>query len=294
MRSLYNILRFIFSHPLSSKHKTEAIKRFLRYQLAKLFNPYPILYPFTDKTVLVIEKGMAGATGNIYCGLHEFEDMAFLLHFLRADDLFVDVGANVGSYSVLASGHVGSKSIAIEPVTSTFGRLQNNIAINNLSALLTSYNLGIGSKAGVLNFTSDLDTVNHVALDSTSANVVEVRVETLDHLLSGLHPLLLKIDVEGFESEVLRGAHGVLNDEHLKAIIIELNGSGRSYGFSDEDIHQNLLDFHFHPFTYEPYSRTLSPRESFGQTNTIYIRDFSYVKFRVKNSMPFNVLGHLI
>jgi hypothetical protein len=37
------------------------------------------------------------ATGNLYVGLHEFEEMAFLLHFLRRGDLFADVGANVGS-----------------------------------------------------------------------------------------------------------------------------------------------------------------------------------------------------
>jgi hypothetical protein len=36
-------------------------------------------------------------TGNIYCGLHEFADMGFVLHFLRPGDLFVDVGANIAA-----------------------------------------------------------------------------------------------------------------------------------------------------------------------------------------------------
>jgi hypothetical protein len=48
-------------------------------------------------------SGMTGATGNLYVGLHEFEEMAFLLHFLRPGDLFADVGANVGSYTILAA-----------------------------------------------------------------------------------------------------------------------------------------------------------------------------------------------
>jgi len=43
-------------------------------------------------------------------------DMGFLLHFLRKDDLFLDVGANIGSYTVLAGGAVGAKSISFEPV----------------------------------------------------------------------------------------------------------------------------------------------------------------------------------
>ena len=42
-------------------------------------------------------KGMTGASGNIYFGLHEFEEMGFLLHFLREEDLFIDIGAYIGS-----------------------------------------------------------------------------------------------------------------------------------------------------------------------------------------------------
>jgi len=42
----------------------------------------------------LVKTGETGLTGNIYTGLHEFPDMGFLLHFLRAEDLFVDIGAN--------------------------------------------------------------------------------------------------------------------------------------------------------------------------------------------------------
>ena len=45
---------------------------------------------------------MHGVTGNVYCGLHDFAEMSFMLHLLRAGDLFADIGANVGSYTVLA------------------------------------------------------------------------------------------------------------------------------------------------------------------------------------------------
>ena len=55
-----------------------------------------------------------GATGNLYVGLHEFEEMAFLLHFLRRGDLFADVDANVGSYTILAAVAVGTEAIAFE------------------------------------------------------------------------------------------------------------------------------------------------------------------------------------
>jgi hypothetical protein len=47
-------------------------------------------YQCTQNSKLLVWKGLTGATGNIYCGLHEFEDMAFLLHFLRPRDLSAD------------------------------------------------------------------------------------------------------------------------------------------------------------------------------------------------------------
>lgn len=291
MRSLFAILRFILSHPLARKNKGEALKRFFRYQLGKLFNPYPIVYPFTDKTKLIIEKGMTGATGNIYCGLHEFEDMSFLLHFLRPEDLFVDVGANIGSYTVLASGHAGSKTIAIEPIPATFRRLQNNLAINYLDSLVTAYNLGVGSKKGVLKFTTNLDTVNHVAIESTEMDVIEVKVETLDQLLNGLHPSLIKIDVEGFESEVLSGASTILDDDALKAIIIELNGSGGKYGFSDQDVHTFLLSKKFSAYKFNPFDNSLVSVENYANNNTLYIRNINFVIERIQFSETIKILG---
>jgi hypothetical protein len=66
-------------------------------------------------------KGLTGATGNWYCGLDAFEDMAFLLHFMREEDLFVDVGANIGSYTILAGNEVGAETIEIEPITDARG-----------------------------------------------------------------------------------------------------------------------------------------------------------------------------
>lgn len=77
--------------------------------------------------ILPLEKGDTGLTSAYYVGLHEFEDMAFAIHLLREDDTFVDVGANLGSYSLLASGVTKANSIAFEPVPTTYNRLIDNI-----------------------------------------------------------------------------------------------------------------------------------------------------------------------
>ena len=218
--SLFSLLRFITTHPLNRERKIRAVSRFAKWQINTRLNPYPVIYSYTDKTKLVIQRSMTGATGNLYCGLHEFTDMSFLLHFLRKDDLFVDIGANIGSYTVLAGGHVGAKVVSIEPVPKTFEYLKTNIAINHINDNVMVYNFALGNEKGQIAFTSTLDTMNHVATEPEE-NTIQVPVETLDAILEKeKEPLLLKIDVEGFETNVLKGASQTLQKNNLKAIII--------------------------------------------------------------------------
>src|SRR5947207_9346885 len=91
---LLRTLKFIWNHPISSGNRRAAIVRYARWQIGTRLLGAPVLMPFVESTQLLCERSMTGATGNLYCGLHEFGDMGFLLHFLRREDLFVDVGAN--------------------------------------------------------------------------------------------------------------------------------------------------------------------------------------------------------
>jgi len=102
MYSLLHTLKFILNHPLNRSHRMRALWRFVRWQVGIRLVHAPVLVPFIENIGMFAQQGMTGATGNIYCGLHEFEDMALVLHSIRPGDLFVDVGANVGSYSLLA------------------------------------------------------------------------------------------------------------------------------------------------------------------------------------------------
>jgi FkbM family methyltransferase len=281
---MLNTLRFIARHPLNRKSPWRGLLSFLLWQLkSSVFNK-PHRYTFTEHTQLLISKGMTGATGNIYCGLLEYEDMAFLLHFLRPEDLFFDIGANVGVYSVLASGEIGASSVAIEPVPSTSRHLTNNIVLNNLQERVTMLNIGLGEQKSVLRFTSEFDTVNHVASPGDQ-NTIEVQVETVDQLVSRYRvPALIKIDVEGFETPVLNGASLTLQSPNLRAIIIELNGSGKRYGFDENLIHQKLIGFGFKPFRYDPVEKKLFALETFTKFNTIYLRDLPFIENRLQSS----------
>jgi FkbM family methyltransferase len=297
MDKIKRTLGFILSHPVGRRHPVRSICRFILWQLQSSFYPSKLFIKrFIAPVRYYARKGLTGITGNIYVGVHEFDDMMFLLHFLRPGDSFFDVGANVGGYTLLASGVCKADSITIEPVSSTMEILNKNMALNNLKGRVTTINSAAGAQAGVLSFTSNEDTTNHVATEneSTQNNIVNVPVITIDSLIDKNQPSLIKIDVEGFETEVLRGMKATLDLSSLKAIIIELNGSGERYGYSEEQIHRLLLANKFKPYSYDPFKRLLTEAKTFGDMNTIYCRDMDFIARRLQTANGIKVMGEVI
>lgn len=292
---MIEILKFIYKHPLNKKGKINAIIRFLKWQISSRLWKHSLIYNWINDSKLVISNGMTGATGNIYVGLMEYEDMSFLLHYLQKDDLFYDIGANVGVYTVLASKIKNTKTVCIEPLPTTYEKLIDNIQINRLENVI-SLNIGLSYEKSKLFFTTDKDTMNGVALSSDS-NIKEVDVDTLDNLSSiyGI-PKIIKIDVEGYETNVLKGANKLLINDRLEVIILELNGNGIKYGFSDDDIHNNLKNIGFNSFTYNPFERKLIKLEKYGIHNTIYIKEslLNKVNEIIKNADKFEYNSLLI
>jgi len=296
MKKIKRTFNFIFGHPLAGRHPYRSIYRFLYWQLQCVISPDIFkVKTFLGGTQFYAKKGSYGLTGNIYTGLHEFEDMCFLLHFLRPGDVFFDIGANVGSYTILASGVCGATTTALEPLGLTFGYLTENIALNTLQNRTRLINAAAGAETGEISFSADEDVTNHVltAAESGSAQVI-VPVVPVDSLLDGGIPSLLKIDVEGFEMSVLKGMVRTLASPLVKAIIIELNGSGARYGFDDQAIHDLLLSLDFQAYQYDPFTRSLKVSLSYGSHNTIYCRDMEFVRERTASAPHFRIMGERI
>src|SRR5262249_20828180 len=145
------INKFLATHPLTRRHRLSATGRVLRWQIASRIHD-EVIVNWIGGTRFAARRGMTGVTGNIYAGLHEFADMAFVLHFLRAEDLFADVGANVGSYTILASGVVGCRTVAFEPDPVTAAVLERNIALNQIAEQVETRIAAVGERNGVVRF----------------------------------------------------------------------------------------------------------------------------------------------
>ena len=178
------LLRTIVRHPLNQDRPGQALTRWLRWHLASRIAPGPIAVPFVEPTRLLMRPGDRGLTLNHYLGLAEFAEMGFALHYLEPDDLFVDVGANAGAYTVLASGAAGARSIACEPDPDAIDRRRDNVALNGLGGRVELHETAVGATIGAIAVTRRYGPMNQVAA-TPDRNAVLAPLTTLDAILAG-------------------------------------------------------------------------------------------------------------
>lgn len=199
------VISDVAHHPLHRRHRIRAVARWARTLAALALAPsHEVAVDYIDGSILHWPAAASSVGLCAKFGLGEYADMAFCLHLLRADDLFCDVGANAGVYTVLAAHAIGCRVVCVEPVPSTFQLLMQNIHANGLADQVDARCNGIGSEPGRLAFTTERWSLNHVVAPDTD-NATEIDVITLDALLDGCKPAAIKIDVEGFEAHVLAG-----------------------------------------------------------------------------------------
>lgn len=272
---------FFATHPVTRDAPSQAWARWLSWQIrSRLSNE--VVVRWIEGQQLAVRRGMSGATGNIYAGLHEFDGMMLPLHFLRTGDLFFDIGANIGSFTVLASGVVGATTWAFEPDPDTASALERNVELNGLSDRVTVHRIALGDYDGTISFTRGQDTTNQVATDK-DADVQIVPHRRLDAIVGGFAPIMMKVDVEGHEDAFILGAAQSIRGESLKVIELE------SYG---DDALAFLTGCGFERAFYDPCNRTLGAKPIEGSiSNHIFVRDREFVAARLRDGKSISVFG---
>lgn len=149
---------------------------------------------------------------HLWEGLHEVEDQAFLAERIKPGHIFYDVGAGFGFYSVLAA-RLGAHVFAFEPDTQNAESVRRHAKINSLESSIELVQEVVSSKSGVAQLEPAEQQRGHgnghvrrsdaKALGQTQA----VKCTSLDDFSMNLPPPdVLKVDVEGYETEVFKGA----------------------------------------------------------------------------------------
>jgi len=160
-------------------------------------------------------------------GVYEPETMALISRQLQHGDVFVDVGANIGVFTIPAARCVGKhgRVIAAEASSEIFAYLSRNVEANGASQVIT-VNSAICDFMGSVPF---YPAPNHkFGMGSLAAQFdampIEVPARRLDEVLEEVaieHVDLLKVDVEGFEADVFRGAHNLLTGKRPPLVVFE-------------------------------------------------------------------------
>ena len=285
-------LAAIARHPLSRQNKLKAVLRYGFVQVAARLVPGDVCVEFPNKTCLLVSPKMKGAAHYIMPRLCEFNEMAFVMHFLRPGRTFADVGANIGAFTVLAAGVARAQVVAFEASPDTVQMLARNVRLNGLQDRVKIVHAAAGKNEGTVQFSVGLGTENRVNLQKEGNGSVTVKMTTLDVELAQTPPNLLKVDVEGFETQVFAGAGKILTDPKLQAIIVERSGLGSGYGFDEVALHQEIRRQGFVACNYEPFARQLFEVGENVRGNIIYIRNLTAAGELVRTAPAFT-LDHL-
>lgn len=284
------ILRLFFkilNHSLNKKHKVNTIGRILWWKANQLFFHLPVVVTI-DKSGMICVCDPKRSYGGlmIYLNLPEYQEMTFFKKILTDKSTFIDVGANIGIYSLLAASIIKKGKIySFEPSSSVLGDLYQNIRINDLEDRVQILEKVASDKTGYREFVmEDISEYSHIACNKTS-NSLSVQSIKLDDFCGNKKISfvdVIKIDVEGAEFQVLKGLETYLKRGKVGILIIELNRSNQSFGTDSNEIIDYLKKLNYHAFKFNE-ENGLERIDQIDKDQTINV-----IVKRVKNNKLFN------
>ena len=206
----------------------------------------------------------------IYCYNFELLERKFLNHFLRPGDIFIDVGANIGLFTLIAAKLVGKKGLvyAFEPCTLTCDRLQYNVKLNKFSNI-NCHQIALSDrncKQDMVLSLDGFDAWNSLAKPTAGQAFSSEVINTMrwddfvvQHNLQG-KVTLMKIDVEGWETFVLAGGTQTLSREDAPTLLVEFTEkAAKTANSSCQELYQKLEHLGYKMFVYNPDSKKLIP-----------------------------------
>jgi FkbM family methyltransferase len=222
-------LRWLFSHETCRQHPLRTCLRLIRWELLRLANGR-LNYKYDEDFRITLQPNEGASRLTYYFGVSEPELFRVYDEFIRPKMTIVDAGANIGLHSLFFSKRIGEegKIYAFEPAREIFRRMIEHIR-NNRVTNIEGLCLALGAKQGSAEVVDNKEDTSRTFVRSSPSNSGEIPtavVETLDAFaeVRGLERIdFLKIDVEGFESEILEGALSLLTHQAIKVIQIELD-----------------------------------------------------------------------
>ena len=231
----------------------------------------------------------------IYCRHFEAAEREFLNNFLRPGDTFVDVGANIGLFTLIAVNRVGAEGqvIAFEPTPETFARLVQNVQSSGCRNI-SCEQLALSDKSGKIEMTKSIDGFdawNSLASPKKGQALVKGTIQATtwtdyaqEHGLAG-RVTMMKIDVEGWETWVLEGGRKFLSRADAPLLQVEFtDGAARAAGSSCRELYERLTGMGYGIFAFDVENRQLIPdalRKEYPNANLYAAKDVQFANARL-------------
>ena len=278
------LLRSCLHHPVARKQPLATANRIIAWQLRKRLWREEQIFTYVNDTRLIARTGWPVTSACRYFGFPEFESMSILMHVVRSEDLFVDVGAHVGSYTIALASR-GARVVAIEPDTHSRAFLIEHIDLNQLELTTEVMSDAAGQNTSTAFMSNHLGQQNHIIHDPSG---FPVKVRSVDAMLDGRIPFAMKIDVEGYELQVLHGADHALSSCQL--LCVETMALGTRFGTSDHEVMAHVTGRGFREVNYNPFTRTVTGTSD-AKGMRVFIRDLDLINQRIRSAEPFTICG---
>lgn len=229
-------------HQIATNHHVSTVCGFakhLKWQVRKTFNLFPFEQCISSSRIVATHKACSVSALIYSQGLYDYNNMHFVRWLLRDGGIFFDIGANIGSYSLVASEQEMAQVFAFEPHPETFSHLASNLALNRRDNVC-AVNMALGQHEGTVRFTNQPSSSTNHLLDHPDPGSISVSCRRADSYCreKDVQPQFVKLDVEGYEHDVLLSFGSYL--ERIEVLLIEMNGLSDQRGAGRQEIHTLL------------------------------------------------------
>ena len=271
-------LKFILNHPLNKGNTIRTLLKIFWWKINQIFLKSPCVVELVPGTKCICyPNDSLYSTLVVYLRFPEYGEMQFLLSILKRGDYFIDVGANIGVYSFLASSKITTgKIFAFEPSPKILPKLYENIALNQKKDRIEVIRKVVSDRSQLVNFdTSEYPDYNHISPNSGNKNTLRLESTTLDKFIKDQNIKkikMIKIDVEGAEMLVLKGLEESLQGKKVDILIVEVNEEAyKSFCFSTKD--------------------TVSYLENYGFKNYMFDKKYNLINLVMEKNQGWNIIA---
>lgn len=261
MKALLKLL----NHPVARKQRLQTILVVIWWILNRKMFRLPVLIEIAPSRLIICNPDSSFGSLIVYVTRPEFYEMQYVENHLTTDSVFIDVGAGIGDYSLIASSKIKhGKIFAFEPHPSPRAVFSQNIALNSIRNIILSSDV-VSHKTGKVRFhfqqTSELSGISkHGQL--TNARTIDSLIT--EYKLNKIH--MLKIDVEGAELSVLQGAKEAMKNNRIQRMVVEIRTSDLESSMTTHPVLQLLSKNNFSCFVFDGHGdlipiSTLQPND---------------------------------